>query len=82
MMQYRVNYEGRISDRALVTQKRHQGRHKKEQMGYIVEMAIRTHAADMKSGTTMGIEFQVNDERDQHNVMQSQNGSTPRMTRE
>ena len=63
--QYRVNYEGRISgqgtgyaetDIKAVT--------KKNKMGYIVEMAIRTHAADMKSGTTMGIEFQVNDERD------------------
>ena len=61
--QYRVNFEGKISgqgtgydeaDIKAVT--------KRNKKGYIVEMAIRTHAADNKAGTVMGIEFQVNDD--------------------
>ena len=61
--QYRVNYEGKISGQGTgydeIDIKAATTKNKK---GYIVEMAIRTQAADMKVGTVMGIEFQVNDD--------------------
>ena len=63
--QYRVNYEGKISGQGTGYDEADiKAATVKNKKGYIVEMAIRTHAADMKSGTVMGIEFQVNDEHD------------------
>jgi len=63
--QYRVNYEGKISGQGTGYDEADiKAATVKNKKGYIVEMAIRTHAADMKAGTVMGIEFQVNDEHD------------------
>ncbi|MDA8967724.1 hypothetical protein N9F76_00375 [bacterium] len=61
--QYRVNYEGKISGQGTGYDEADiKAATKKNKKGYVVEMAIRTHAADNKTGTTMGIEFQVNDD--------------------
>ncbi|MGI9468260.1 MAG: sugar-binding protein [Rubripirellula sp.] len=61
--QYRVNCEGRISGQGTGYDEADiKAATKKNKKGYLVEMAIRTHAADNKSGTVMGIEFQVNDD--------------------
>ena len=61
--QYRVNFEGKISGQGTGYDEADiKAATKKNKKGYIVEMAIRTHAADNKAGTVMGIEFQVNDD--------------------
>ena len=61
--QYRVNFEGKISGQGTgYAEADIKAATKKNKKGYIVEMAIRTHAADNKAGTVMGIEFQVNDD--------------------
>ena len=63
--QYRVNYEGIISGQGTGYDEADiKAATAKNKKGYVVEMAIRAHAADMKAGTIMGIEFQVNDEHD------------------
>ncbi|MGB0759087.1 MAG: sugar-binding protein [Rubripirellula sp.] len=61
--QYRVNFKGKISGQGTGYDEADiKAATKKNKKGYIVEMAIRTHAADNKPGTVMGIEFQVNDD--------------------
>jgi len=61
--QYRVNFQGKRSGQGTgydeADLKAVAARTKK---GYRVEMSIRTHAADMKPGTVMGLELQVNDD--------------------
>ena len=73
--QYRVNYEGIISGQGTGYDEADiKAATAKNKKGYVVEMAIRAHVSDMKTGpgrlsdmkagTIMGIEFQVNDEHD------------------
>ena len=61
--QYRVNFQGKISGQGTGYDEADiKAAATKTKQGYIVEMAIRTHAADMKPGTAMGLELQVNDD--------------------
>lgn len=63
--QYRVNYEGKISGQGSgYNEADIKAATEENKKDYIIEMAICTHVADMKPGTVMGIEFQVNDEHD------------------
>jgi endo-1,4-beta-xylanase len=64
-VQYRVNYEGKISGAgSAYSEKNIQAVAKKMDGGYLVEMAIKLSHAKREAGTKMGLELQVNDDPD------------------
>jgi len=61
--QYRVNFEGKLSGQGGGYDADHfKAATKKTDDGYIVEMAVKIAHAELKPGTKLGIDFQVNND--------------------
>jgi Carbohydrate family 9 binding domain-like len=64
-VQYRVNYEGKLSGAGpAYSEKNIKAVAKKVDGGYLVEMSVKLSHAKREAGTKMGLELQVNDDPD------------------